>query len=95
MSAPDPEIAPGSIVVCMPASTPAKFADDAFADCARGCGTRVRHRPQVPDHAVKICLACAKVEIKAALAGREPVTTIVTAQTQRELALYYSGGRRQ
>jgi hypothetical protein len=92
---PDPDINPGAIVVCVPASTPAKFADDVIAPCANRCGTLVRHRPLIPAHAQKWCTACVGKMVAAAQASGDPVTAIVTPAVQRELALYYSCGRRQ
>ena len=54
---PDEEAEKSDYVVCMPASSPAYFDNDLFANCVR-CGVRIRHRPHVPKRPPKICVDC-------------------------------------
>jgi hypothetical protein len=90
---PDPEIPAGALIVCLPASDPAKFTDDVFATCET-CGTSVRHRPSIPANTLKICLPCFRTARGAERRGR-PLTAVITSATRSELALYLSEGKRQ
>lgn len=50
-----------SAVVCLRVDDmpDAAFPDDVIADCAFGCGFRIRHRPYVPATPPKVCMQCA------------------------------------
>lgn len=50
--------------ICMPAITPALFADDIYDDCTK-CGTRVRLRPHAPKAPKRLCMECALIQFGA------------------------------
>jgi hypothetical protein len=84
---------PDGYLICMPASSPAYFADDSYGACCR-CGVRVRFRPYA--EGTPVCLACARVVIVAAEAAGHTVECIgLSDEARREAELYFStpGGK--
>ena len=53
----DDEDAEPSVLICMPWSAPAVFADDLKGTCSE-CGQAIRKRPHAPKVDRTICLAC-------------------------------------
>lgn len=84
---------PDAVVMCVLASEPACFADDAFSPCA-DCGRQLRHRPYVPAHVRKLCLMCVEAML-ATTPSPETVKFSLAGKTLQELALFYSKGRKQ
>ena len=52
------------ILVCIEASDPTPFKDNAFSKCA-DCGVIVQHRPWVTAHLTKLCMPCAGKRVAA------------------------------
>jgi hypothetical protein len=72
------------ILVC---ATQSVFLDDLHAACA-DCATDIVYRPHAPQ-AVRLCMPCAAVRIRAQQDKQEPVQMMMpTEQTRRELAAW-------
>lgn len=74
-----------AILVCAKAGD-GRFADDVSATCMQ-CGAAIVHRPHLAAVRKKICIDC--VGALTAQHDANEIDNVVTAQTMREIAMYF------
>ena len=86
----------GAVLMCMRvADSHTVFADSKRCPCA-DCGEEIHHRPYVPDHVTKLCVACAAKRMTVTEAKGEPVVIATTERALDEARLFFSKtGRKQ